>query len=386
MQALSKQFRDTVTELPVGTPPVDSPGEKKKITLSRKVQSELNLVALKKTRVSPSISSVASAFSVMSGDPLPDETATLNQAPMDPAAECDALVALRELGTLVARRRGLDANTFNDGLMMLFIKTNAVETLSGRIEEEDAQPSPPQTIDRNRRSHHEETQKPRRALRRFSSQPLLNTQNKHRRQFSFEPGADQLQALQEEFRTHHGDELDSNSDDSNSPLMLHAPRPALDSYSIMSSSSSLTLSVDFSKPSKIPSPVQTLGRIRRENSGSSLQSIYARPQDSRHNSRTSVLTAFRENSIGSLGSTSQSRTSSIQNLRTVDSSLPSKDQRGRLHSSVLAVAAARVADIRSQTSLSEGSSSKSVMRPPTPSAIHAERAVKLENDDSKERH
>ena len=151
MKALSKQFGDTVTELPLGTPPADGSGENKIMTLSRKVQSELNLTALKKTRVSPSItSSVASAFSGMSGDPLPDERATFSQAPMDPAAECDALIALRELGTLVARRRGLDAGSFNDGLMMLFAKTSVAETLFGRIERENAQPVAPETIDSKR--------------------------------------------------------------------------------------------------------------------------------------------------------------------------------------------------------------------------------------------
>jgi hypothetical protein len=383
MIALSKQFSDMVTEMPVGTPPTSTP-ESKKMTLSRKVQSEVNLAAMK-TRASPSItSSVASAFSGRSGDPLPDEMAALDQAPMEPAAECDALIALRELGTLVARRRGLNTDNFIKCLMMMFVKT--AETFSGHIKEEDAQSFPPETSHINRRSHPEQAQQPKRALRRFQSQPQLNTQHKHRRQFSFEPGADQLQALQEEFRTYESEEHDSGSDGSTSPLVLHARRPALDSQAMMSSSSSLTLSTEFSKPSKIPSPVHTLGRVRRENSGSSLQSVYVR-HDSRHNSRTSVLTAFRENSTGNLLPAPQSRSSSIHDLRATDSSLSSKDQQGRLRNNVMALAAARIAGMGSQMSLSEGDSlPKSVSRPPTPRAIPAEEAVKLENNDPNKRH
>ena len=364
MIVLSQQFGGTYTEMPGDTPPISTPTSKR-MTLSRKVQSELNLAALRKTRVSPSIaSSVTSAFSGRSGDPLPDETDTPSQVPMEPAAECNALIALRELGTLVARRRGLDANSFNDGLMMLFAKTNGTDTFSRSIEEESAQPIPPETIYSSRRSHVEKTEKPKRALRRFQSQPQLNTQHKHRRQFSFEPGAE------EELRTYEDERHDRGSDDSDSPLVLHARRPAVDS--IMSSSSSLTLSADFCKPSKIPSPVQTLGRVRRENSASSLQSIYVRPHDSRHNSRNSVLTAFRDNSSGNLRPSPQSRRSSI-NLRAVDSSL-------QLRNNMMALAAARVAGLGSQTLSKGGSPSQSVTRPYTPSATRAEEAPKQYND------
>ena len=66
---LSKQFSNS-SELLVGTPP-----DPQKTTLSRKVQSELNLATMRKTMTPPSIAdSVASVFSGGSGDVLPDET------------------------------------------------------------------------------------------------------------------------------------------------------------------------------------------------------------------------------------------------------------------------------------------------------------------------
>src|SRR5688500_14183696 len=107
MTALSTQFVNDMDDLSVGTLPESI----KNVTLSRKVQSELNLAAMQKTRPSWSfISSVASGFLGESGDPLPDEMTILEHPGMEPATECEALVALRVLGTLVARRRGLDVN------------------------------------------------------------------------------------------------------------------------------------------------------------------------------------------------------------------------------------------------------------------------------------
>ncbi|KAL1799957.1 hypothetical protein ACET3X_000299 [Alternaria dauci] len=268
MVVLSKQFAHDGTKLIVGTPPEVN----HKLTLSRKVQSELNLVANYKTKTSRSFtSSVASGFSAGSGDPLPDEMAILEHTGMEPATECEALVALRELGTLVARRRGLDTNSFNHDLMMLFLQNRPVERTTEGVEEQDVRPS-----QQGKGSKIEQQQcpdpslAPRHNLRRFQSQPQLNTPQKHRRQFSFEPGADQLEALTEEFGALDSETNESESDDSDTPLLMRAERPALDSQSIRSTSSSQTLGGDFAKPSKIPSPVQTMGRSRQEGSASSL--------------------------------------------------------------------------------------------------------------------
>ena len=195
-------------------------------------------------------------------------------------------------------------------------------------------------------------------MRKFQSQPHLSTTQKHRRQFSFEPGADQLEALAEEFGALDGETNESGSDDSDTPLLMRAERPALDTQSIRSTSSSQNLGADLAKPSKIPSPVQTMGRSRREDSASSLQSVYARPQDSRRESRSSVITAFREHLSGNIRPELQSRHSSINDLRASDSSTASREQIGatRLRNSNMAVAAARAASDASQTSLSERSS------------------------------
>ncbi|KAG9192657.1 hypothetical protein G6011_11391 [Alternaria panax] len=359
---LSTQFTNDGTELLVGTPP----DVNRKLILSRKVQSELNLASIHKTKPSPSFtSSVASGFSEGSGDPLPDEMAILEYTGMEPATECEALVALRELGTLVARRRGLEVNSFNHGLMMLFSQTRLAEKMVERIEVDAQSSRRGKSSSTGKQTYSDQGLAPQHTLRRFQSQPQLSTPQKHRRQFSFEPGADQLEALTEEFGALDGETNESGSDDSDIPLMMRAQRPALDTQSIRSNSSSQTLGADLGKPSKIPSPVQTLGRSRREDSASSFQSVSARPQDSRRDSRSSIITAFRENPGGNIRPELQSRHSSINNLRASDSILASRDQTGetRLRNSTMATAAARAATNASQTpSLQSGSPRLSLSR------------------------
>jgi len=350
MAVLSTQFTNDMEELPVGNPPQTS----KNLTLSRKVQSELNLVAIQKTRPSRSFtSSVASGFSGGSGDPLPDEMAILEHTGMEPATECEALVALRALGTFVATRRGLEVNSFNHGLMMLFSQTRSAEKLMAHVEENDTQtPRQKTSSDNGTYEYFDQSLAPRNTLREFQSQPQLDTNQKHRRQFSFEPGADQLEALTEELKTLDGEANESGSDDSDTPLLMRTGRPALDTRSIRSTSSSQTLGADLGKQSKIPSPVQSLGRSRRADSASSIQSVYARPQDSRRGSSSSVITAFRENSIGSMRPELQSRNSSINSLRMPDSpSVLSNQHSGTgLRNTITAIAAARAASDASQSS------------------------------------
>ncbi|KAF1946579.1 hypothetical protein EJ02DRAFT_215017 [Clathrospora elynae] len=385
MTALSKQFTGKNVELPVGNPP----GESTSTTLSRKVQSELNLASLARMDASHSItSSLASGFSGSTGgDTLPDETTALNSTHVDSALECDALVALRELGALVARRRGLKVDSFLDGLTKLFSNARGAEAPAEDAEDEVTQLFP---LNENRSTgvfYTEHPSTPRRALRKFQSQPQLNRIQKHRRQFSFEPGADQLQALEEESRMHEAGIRDSSTDVSSTPPSPRVRPRMLESLSAMSTSSSQTLSADFQKPSKIPSPVQTLARMRRENSASSLQSAFARPTDSRRDSRSSILTAFRQNSTETLPPASQSRSSSNHTLRAVDSSLQSKEQSSGtpLRNHAMALAAARMAANGSQTSLPEGDSSvQSSTRPSTSRSTYPEGLLKLENDGPKE--
>ena len=309
MAVLSKRFSNS-SELLLGTPP-DS---KKTKTLSRKAQSELNLSTFGKIRPPPSVTdSIASAFSGGSGDALPDETSVASQPGMDPATECNALFALRELGTLVARRRGLQPESFNHGLMMLFSQARPAEGVVVPGDEKKADAAIQDASVKSPSLEQSTTQA--RTVRKFQSQPQPNTQQKHHRQFSFEPGADQLQALTEEAPPRDVGSRDDESENSDAPLIIHAGRQTEDSASTSLTGSCQNLSADFAKPSKIPSPVQSLGRSRKESSASSLPSVYARSQDtSRRGSSSSVLTAFRENASGSVRPRAQSRNSSMQSL------------------------------------------------------------------------
>jgi hypothetical protein len=106
MTALSRRFTRTAsTDIRVGTPPDDW----KKPTLSRKVQSELNLNKLSRMDTAESIakSSISSGFSGGAGDPLPDEIPLPPTALADVAIDCDAIIALRE----VIHMRGLYAES-----------------------------------------------------------------------------------------------------------------------------------------------------------------------------------------------------------------------------------------------------------------------------------
>jgi hypothetical protein len=97
MAALSRRFTRTAsTDISVGTPP---PDDWKKPTLSRKVQSELNLTRLSRMDTAESIaqSSISSGFSGGAGDPLPDEIPSPPPALADVAIDCDAIIALREV-------------------------------------------------------------------------------------------------------------------------------------------------------------------------------------------------------------------------------------------------------------------------------------------------
>ncbi|USP73278.1 uncharacterized protein yc1106_00552 [Curvularia clavata] len=265
MMELSKQYSGS-PQLMVGTPPDDQ-----QTRLLRKVQSELNLATMRKARKRPSVSgSAASVFSGGSGDTLADEAFVSRQSIMQPATECNAFVALRELGTLVARQSGLQPESFNKGLMMLVSQSRPVELPLACQEAKDANRTIRQDTDSGRPSL-ERTRAHKRTVRKFQSQPQLSTHQKHHRRFSFEPGADELQALTKEM-----------------------------SYDGVSSSPTRSLSADLGKRSKIPSPVHNLGRSRKEVSTASLHSICGRYQDSRRGSGSSVITAFRESSSGSM--------------------------------------------------------------------------------------
>lgn len=314
------------------------------MTLSRKVKSELDLAKIAKLDPSNTQApSVYSGFSV-SGDPLPDEEEPLTAAAVDPGIESEAFVALRELAILVARRRGIDADRFHNNLLNLY--SSAEETGDRLINTEiyldekhalHSGPTHGYTQGNARFSEHN--------LRRFQSQPHLAMDQKRRRHFSFEPGDD---GALEGNLDKYGFNRPKSPAGSQSTISSEGCNPHSDLLSQHSTSGAYTFNAEALRPSKIPSPVNrpTMGRVRRENSASSLQSVRSRFRlDDRRDSRSSVMTAFRQNSSGSLRRPrSTSRSSSFNNLHLEKGQqLKDPSDNLRLRSSVVALAAARAA-------------------------------------------
>jgi hypothetical protein len=164
--------------------------------------------------------------------------------------------------------------------------------------------------DAHRPSSNENT--PIRTLRRFQSQPQMNSE-KRRRHFSFEPGEDYLQALQEASSPNAADRQVRE------PCLTGASTPALQSRKDVASPCE-GISPETQSLSKIPTPVQPFGSLRRETSVSSLGSVLTKSTDGRHHSQSSILTAFRDHQSGKLRPASSSRSSSYHNLNGADSS------------------------------------------------------------------
>jgi hypothetical protein len=95
MTALSRRFtRAASADLRVGTPPDDC-----QKPLSRKVQSELDLMKFVRMNTAESVadSSITSGFSGGPGDPLPDEIPSSPPALAETTIDCDAIVVIREV-------------------------------------------------------------------------------------------------------------------------------------------------------------------------------------------------------------------------------------------------------------------------------------------------
>ncbi|KAF2470404.1 uncharacterized protein BDR25DRAFT_262280 [Lindgomyces ingoldianus] len=342
MAALSRQFSNmgSYDGLSYGTPP----SQERKITLSRKVKSELDLTKMANViSTSDSTSrSVCSEFSA-TGDPLPDEA----EPSLDTRIESDAFVALRDLAILVARRRGINPDRFLSKLLKLFstVDDGDVESGPGSPKEEATQLTLARMQDTSIRT-------PNRSLRHFRSQPQLSSDRSRRRHFSFEPGDDELALLEERLETV---EMEQDKSHNRPPLCPDRRSPLSDVQSQGSSSRPTSLYAEVQKPSKIPSPINGagLGSVRRESSVSSLQTVFGRPNrddDRRRDSRSSVLTAFHQHDNGSQRPQSTSRSSSINNLRQAESPFSSGSLRVR--NSMAALAAARAAEASTSESKS----------------------------------
>ena len=329
MAFLSRQLEQVQdkSNFTVGTPP----GRDKNTTLSRKMKSELNLAQLGKTGgdnlVPQSIETIESGFSGK-GDPLPDEEEP-HPTIVGAAIELDAVVALQELGTLVARKKGLDTKMFLAGLMQLY---------SMSIIEPPSEPGHGAHVagSYTSRSEHStgmaETQSiPERTALESHSQPQIGSAQRTQRHFSFEPGDDQLAAIEEKLK------LQESEDSSSSDEMETTVSPRL----------TPTLTTEPQrKPSKIPSPAQRPyhNKVRREDSGSSVR-IVSRTLDgdNRRDSSSSVMTAIRHNSSGD-GSTRpaiQNRNSSRVARRRNESSRTDSMEKRR---NMAAIAAAKAVD------------------------------------------
>jgi hypothetical protein len=185
---------------------------------------------------------------------------------------------------------------------------------------------------------------PTRLLRKFQSQPHLNSE-KRRRHFSFEPGEDQLQALKEQFAS----EITVRSRHE-----LTKPAPVVPQRADRESPEAASPH-EIQNLSKIPTPVQPFGSLRRETSVSSLGN------DGRHNSQSSILTAFRENQSGTLRPGTSSRSSSFNNARNTGaspSSLKDRPEGVRVRNSSTSLVASRVGDEANHTATTDGSPAK----------------------------
>lgn len=355
MAALSKklQKRGSADELPVGTPPQD---DGPTTFLTRKVKSEQDLLKLGNVTRSRADSNAPTdmsgeSFSTTPGDPLPDEVdpSVVVQTPADLALESEAFVALSELATLVARRRGIDAEVFITKLMSLY----AAEDENKQTQEAD-EPQEALTMtegsDDGQQLLNQQPQDSEARLRHFKSQPQLR-----RRHFSFDPGQDDVGIFNEGLRRREstrpkspaGSQSTVSSDSQDGMEGSVEPSPQL--------SRTLTLGADAPKPTKIPSPLHrpSFGSTRRESSTSSLKTVKYRMEPKR-DSRSSVITAFRETPSGSIrGAQSTSRASSVQNLRLTENDDPRNSNGSlKLRTGVVALAAARAAGATASSSTS----------------------------------
>ena len=298
MAALSKQLTNTNDRFS----PNKLPGQNKTLTLSRQFQSELNLAGLRRIEeLQTSTTPVDNGVATSIGYSLPNTLHAPAPGSQDSVAEGDNFLALQEIGAVVARRRGLKVSSFVEGLTMLLTRGDQVESCAEDTEAQESSQWRSTDV-----AGTPETLGPREGLtlnqtaRRLEAQPPSSPEQKRQRHFSFEPGDDILQAFDESSPPYHASPHESGGEgfDASKSARLSVPRPK--SPWDGSPSPAGDVSVNSQRPSKIPSSLQTVGRVRREMSGSSGQANMVGSNNTRHSSRSSVLTAFRAKSSSSI--------------------------------------------------------------------------------------
>jgi hypothetical protein len=257
-------------------------------------------------------------------------------------------VALKELGILVARRKGLEVSRFVDELMTLLTCADSCQDIIG-----------PPTYHRQENevtiadgcNYLAEDVTPRPPSRKPRSLSYPEHDHTHRRHFSFEPGDDQMRELDASLHSYDAlSQSDSTDSGFSSSSAFRLFNDGLETDDDNTTRLLASTSGELPKPTMIPSPMQTVGRLRRENSISSLQSVFVKNvQDDRHNSRTSIQTAFQEGAGAIASIKPKSRSSSSQNVHAAESPLGSRERLNSLahRQSNAALAAARAAEARS---------------------------------------
>jgi hypothetical protein len=376
MAALSQQLSN-VGPLDFFVEP--SPHSKEESTLSRKLRSELNLADQCDARLAQSLPKFAALEQAETTQDTLKAVDSKVTHRLNDALEFDALVALRELGAQVARRRGIDVSSFVSGLSNLL---SFAESSSGSSIGDTGRWSP--TSDGHLKAPTDDvTLEPQQHKR--MTQIRQGEDQKSQRHFSFDPGDDHMRVLFTNFRSYNSlshteptDYVSPSSSEASLALEGSLREGDNDSVSLFPSAG-----VDIAKQSMIPSPVQRVGSIRRENSGSSPQStlIYKNIQDDRQNSRTSVQTVFRNTSSAAFSSTSKSTGSPSQTLGVAESPLKSKERPNSLaNQHNAALAAARAAEARS--SGSSRSNTRLSTTAPHSRKQHPTRRPTAENHDS----
>jgi hypothetical protein len=175
---------------------------------------------------------------------------------------------------------------------------------------------------------------PKRTTRTNQSRPQLDEDKRRRRHFSFEPGEDQVRAWNAEVIAGDISRAYGNVSDPVSSIFDKLGKESVELATQGSASPYQIPNVELYNASKIPSPIQVFGSVRREASISSLQSSQPRSNDGRHNSQSSILTAYRENQNASLQAASSSGSSSNNNLRDTHGSPSPKDRPGTAFSRI----------------------------------------------------